>query len=321
VVEPPAHIAARRAAQRAQLRRRRLVLAGVVVAAGAVVVAAIALIGGSGGGRGASGGSAGGSSSANPLSRGRAGARAQNAALLAKGDATIQRLAALALPIYCGGTRGNELAFTFDDGPGPYTRLAIRKLSQAHERATFFVVGRSMDSYPGYLSAELKVAAIGDHSYTHPVLPALPATQISSELARTKQKIEQDSGQPVHLFRPPYGAMSPTVLQTAKSLNLLTIIWTQDSADSLGANYAGITHNAEQALRPGAIILFHENRGQTIRALTTLLPELHRRHLRSVTLPELFATDPPSEAQVRAGGRGCGVAGLPGAGAGSTAAG
>jgi hypothetical protein len=50
----------------------------------------------------------------------------------------------------------------------------------------------------------------------------------------------------------------------------------------------------------------HENRGQTIRALTTLLPVLHRRHLRSVSLPELFATDPPSLAQVRRGQQGCG---------------
>ena len=49
-------------------------------------------------------------------------------------------------------------------------------------------------------------------------------------------------------------------------------MWTQDSQDSLGANYAGIIRNVEAALRPGAIILMHENRGQTIRALTTLLP-------------------------------------------------
>jgi hypothetical protein len=49
----------------------------------------------------------------------------------------------------------------------------------------------------------------------------------------------------------------------------------------------------------------HENRGQTIRALTTLLPVLRERHLRSVSLPELFATDPPSEAQVRRGLTAC----------------
>ena len=83
-------------------------------------------------------------------------------------------------------------------------------------------------------------------------------------------------------------------------------VWSVDSADSLGANYAGIIHNVEAGMRPGAIILMHENRGQTIRALTTLLPELHRRGLRSVTVPELLASDPPTAAQLSTPGGGCG---------------
>jgi len=86
---------------------------------------------------------------------------------------------------------------------------------------------------------------------------------------------------------------------------MLDILWSTDSADSLGAEWDGIIRNVEAGLHPGAIILMHENRGQTIRALTTLLPELHRRHLRSVSLTELFATDPPSAEQVRRGPDGC----------------
>jgi peptidoglycan/xylan/chitin deacetylase (PgdA/CDA1 family) len=93
--------------------------------------------------------------------------------------------------------------------------------------------------------------------------------------------------------------------RAAKRLGLLEILWTVDSGDSLGANWAGIIRNVEAGLHPGAIILMHENRGQTIRALTTLLPELHRRHLRSVSLPELFAADPPSVGQVGRGQLGC----------------
>jgi peptidoglycan/xylan/chitin deacetylase (PgdA/CDA1 family) len=165
-----------------------------------------------------------------------------------------------------------------------------------------------MNNFPGYLPRELKVGVIGDHSYTHPVLTQLPSSEVESQLARTKAQIEADSGQHVDLFRPPYGLRNAVVDETAKRLGMLDIIWTVDSGDSLGANYAGITQNVEAGLHPGAIILMHENRGQTIRALTTILPELHRRHLRSVTLPELFASDPPSVAQLRRGPAGCGVA-------------
>jgi peptidoglycan/xylan/chitin deacetylase (PgdA/CDA1 family) len=224
------------------------------------------------------------------------------------GSTQIRRLLRIGLPIYCAGPHGNEVAFTFDDGPGPYTHLALRKLARARERATFFVVGRSMDQYRGYLPRELKVAAIGDHTYTHPELTALSASAVTWQLSATAQKIEAQSGQHVELFRPPYELRNATVDRIAQRLGLLEILWNVDSQDSLGANYAQIIKNVEAGLHPGAIIVMHENHGQTIRALTTLLPELRRRHLRSVPVSELLASDPPSLAQVRKGVKGCEVA-------------
>jgi peptidoglycan/xylan/chitin deacetylase (PgdA/CDA1 family) len=232
-------------------------------------------------------------------------AAARLTAIETAGDANIRRLIPLGLPVYCGGPHGNEVAFTFDDGPGVYTHFAVKKLTEAHERATFFVVGRSMDGWPGWLPKELNLGAIGDHTYTHPLLTALSPAAITSEIERTRQRIEATIGEPIYLFRPPYGARGPSVDDIARQLALLEVMWSVDSRDSLGADWLGIIHNVEAGLYPGAIILMHENRGQTIRALTTLLPELKRRHLRSVSLPELFATDPPSVAQVRAGGAGC----------------
>jgi peptidoglycan/xylan/chitin deacetylase (PgdA/CDA1 family) len=197
------------------------------------------------------------------------------------------------------------VAFTFDDGPGPYTHYAIKKLTEAGERGTFFVVGKSIDAFPGWLPRELKVGTLADHSTTHPQLTALSPDGVRSQLATTKHKIESESGQSVSLWRPPYGARNATVDQIGQSLGMLEILWSTDSGDSLGAEWDGIIRNVEAGLHPGAIILMHENRGQTIRALTTLLPELHRRHLRSVSLPELFATDPPSVEQVKQGPHGC----------------
>ncbi len=228
------------------------------------------------------------------------------AALQARGNATIRRLAKFALPVYCGGPRGHELAFTFDDGPGVYTHYALKKLEQAHERATFFVVGKSIEAWPGWINRELKVATLGDHTFTHSDLLEMPLSEVDTELQSNRRLIERDSRQSVDLFRPPYGAQDRSVNQVASHLGLLDIMWSMDSRDSLGANWAGIIKNVESDLRPGAIILMHENRGQTIRALTTLLPVLHKRHLRSVSLPELFATDPPTPAQLRRGVSGCG---------------
>ncbi|HSO98528.1 MAG TPA: polysaccharide deacetylase family protein [Solirubrobacteraceae bacterium] len=218
----------------------------------------------------------------------------------------MSRLARLGYPVYCAGPRGRALAFTFDDGPGPYTHFALKRLRQAGQRTTFFAVGRSIDNFPGWLKREEPLAAIEDHTLTHPLLTAFGPAEIERQIAGARRQIESVTGRPVQLFRPPYGAHNATVDAIARRLGLLEILWNVDSADSLGANYAGITRNVEAGLHPGAIILMHENRGQTIRALTTILPELRRRGLRSVSLPELLASDPPSLAQLKAGSRGCG---------------
>ena len=99
----------------------------------------------------------------------------------------------------------------------------------------------------------------------------------------------------------------PRSTAEAKALGLLEVLWTVDSRDSLGADYAGIEQNVVAGLHPGSIILMHENRGQTIRALPVIFAALARDHLHAVTVPELVAEDPPSVAQLRAGPGGCGT--------------
>jgi peptidoglycan/xylan/chitin deacetylase (PgdA/CDA1 family) len=219
----------------------------------------------------------------------------------------IRSLIALGKPIYCAGHRGDEVALTFDDGPGTYTKLAIAKLRKHGVKATFFVVGRNIPLLPGAVREERALGAVGDHTFTHPLLTALPSSLAESEIVRTQGAVERASGGSVFLFRPPYGGRNAAIDSIAHAHNMLEIMWTVDSADSLGANYAQIERNVIDGLRPGAIILMHENHGQTIRAMQSVFAALQRKHLRTVSVPRLLTDDPPSEAQVRAGGLGCGV--------------
>jgi peptidoglycan/xylan/chitin deacetylase (PgdA/CDA1 family) len=308
MAEVPEQVLARRAARAAQRRRQRRLALGAAVSAFVALGAVIGLL-------------VTGSrpphrrvprlATARPARQHARHIRLSAATVLEqRGIARIRHLAGLGLPLYCGGSHGRALAFTFDDGPGPYTHLALHKLSAAHERATFFVVGRSIRNFPGSIERETAVAAIGDHTMTHPYLPALPAAAVDAQLARPQAMVQAALHRPVVLFRPPYGARDPTVDAAARRLGMLEVLWSVDSRDSLGANWARIIRNVEAGMRPGAIILMHENRGQTIRALTTLLPALRRRHLRSVSLPELLATDSPSVAQLRAGEGACGLGSL-----------
>ena len=62
----------------------------------------------------------------------------------------------------------------------------------------------------------------------------------------------------------------------------------------------GVYRNVLAGLKPGAIILMHENRATTIKSLIHyVLPAIKKRHFVPVSVPELLALDPPSYAQVR----------------------
>jgi peptidoglycan/xylan/chitin deacetylase (PgdA/CDA1 family) len=326
---PPDHVVARRAQQRARIRRRRRVALAAAAVLLAVLVAGLVIVAGGGAAHSRRSRSlqaaVGVPASPRTAATGTvAGSGARE--ISARATAEIKHLIRIGLPIFCGGLHGDEVAFTFDDGPGVYTHYAVKKLTQAHEGATFFVVGRLIALWPGWLPQELKLGAIGDHTWTHPELIELSPSEIRSQLSMTAQAIHAASGENVDLWRSPYELHDAATDRIAQQLGLLQILWSVDSGDSVGANWAQIINNVEAGLKPGMIVLFHENRGQTIRALTTLLPELRRRHLRSVSIPHLLATDPPSDRQVREGLDACGTGGRqlllgtgPGGGAGSGA--
>ncbi|MBV9817016.1 MAG: polysaccharide deacetylase family protein [Solirubrobacterales bacterium] len=221
--------------------------------------------------------------------------------------APVRRLASHGLPLWCGGRQRRMVALTFDDGPGVYTHYAIKKLREAHLPATFFLVGKSIAAWPGLAQREKSVATFGDHTMTHPFLPGLPYSEAVQEIAADQRLVERTVHEPVLLFRPPYGSRTPAIDAEVKRLGMVEVLWNVDSADSLGANYLGIEHNVIAGLRPGSIILMHENRGQTIRALDVIFAALRRRHLDAVTVPQLIAQDPPSLAQLREGYYGCPV--------------
>jgi peptidoglycan/xylan/chitin deacetylase (PgdA/CDA1 family) len=233
--------------------------------------------------------------------------RVKRRSALATETAATRHLASYGLPLYCGGTRKRMVALTFDDGPGVYTHYAIRKLEEAHLYATFFLVGKEILAWPGLAQREKPVGAFGDHTMTHPFLPALSYTEAVEEISDAQRLIERTVDRPVLLFRPPYEGHTRAIDAEVRRLGMVEVLWDVDSRDSLGANYLQIERNVIAGLRPGSIILMHENHGQTIRALDVIFAALHRRRLRAVTVPQLIAWDPPSFRQLQEGYDGCPV--------------
>jgi peptidoglycan/xylan/chitin deacetylase (PgdA/CDA1 family) len=302
-----------RSRRRAAARKRAITHRRAAFAALVLIVTPVVILLASGGGsdqhaRGqglAATGQAGGASRVSASDT-----RAQTGAALApQGSESrqVRSLIALGKPIYCAARRGNEVALTFDDGPGPYTQLMLAKLHRHGVRATFFVVGRNIPLLSQAMRAERETGGVGDHTFTHPLLTSLAPAQAQAEIVRTQAALERAGAGPVFLFRPPYGGRDETIDHIARAHGLLEIMWTVDSADSLGAEWQQIERNVIAGLRGGAIILMHENHGQTIRAMLGIFAALQRKHLRTVSVAQLLTDDPPSVAQVRAGTAACGV--------------
>lgn len=221
--------------------------------------------------------------------------------------AAVARFARGGRPIYCGGRGHDWVALTFDDGPGPYTNHVLAMLNKYDVPATFFDVGRNVAQWPRRVARERnRHAAIGNHSWTHPVLPSLSAAEQRDQLRGTSRAISKITGSRVGLFRPPYMEHDGTTDRISRRLGMATILWNVDSRDSLGANSKVIARRVKRGLHPGAIILMHENHGQTVRALRyTILPELRRQGMQPVTIPQMLAGNPPTQRQLERGRRGC----------------
>ena len=129
--------------------------------------------------------------------------------------------------------RPNELALTFDDGPNPaWTPRLLELLARHDVKATFFLLGQFAQKEPA-LTRSIADAGhlVGNHSWCHPDLSLTPARRVREELVRTRETLEQITGQPVSFFRPPFGARRPYLLRTARELGMTPVMWNAMTSD------------------------------------------------------------------------------------------
>lgn len=181
------------------------------------------------------------------------------------------------------------VALTFDDGPGKDTAKILDILDQYGSRATFFVVGNRVKNFSdGLAQVTQRGSEVGTHTWSHEDLSKLSQGNIQSQLQKSIDAIENITGQPVTLMRPPYGAISGNVKTVCGQMNLPIIQWSLDTRDwetrSASKTYDSIMNNVKN----GSIILCHEIVPSTITAMERVVPELINRGYQLVTVTELF---------------------------------
>lgn len=200
------------------------------------------------------------------------------------------------------------VALTYDDGPNPpFTDQILDVLRAEHVRATFFVVGRAVQAYPGVVRRELADGdAIGNHTWSHDHLLLYDGSGLRRTLERTDRAIFVATGVHTRIMRPPYGARDWLVLHEVRKLGYTPVMWSVPLANDW--EYPPARVIAARVLRyagDGAIIALHDgnqgivcarlhgaarlcDRSADVAATRLIVDALKRDGYRFVTIPELL---------------------------------
>jgi peptidoglycan/xylan/chitin deacetylase (PgdA/CDA1 family) len=194
------------------------------------------------------------------------------------------------------------VALTFDDGPSESTPAVLDALRPFGARATFFVLGASIDGRESTLrQAVAEGHELGNHAFSHMPPEGLDDDALRAELLRTSGLIEAAVGRRPSLFRPPYAAYDVRVARVAREAGLApTVLRSIDPADWREEDPGEIARHVLARARPGAIVCLHDahpplapagatDRAVTVAALEPILEGLAARELRAVTVSELLA--------------------------------
>ena len=176
------------------------------------------------------------------------------------------------------------VALTFDDGPRGQSTLAILGiLRAAGVRATFFLEGKWIEKYPDVV-AQISAAGheIGNHGYEH------GAGMLRAQVAQC-DRLLAERGIRTRWFRPPLGKLGLSDLLWLAWRGYRTALWTFDTHDSM--RHEGKWKGALPdwaAIRPGDIILMHDDNPVCRAELPLVLEHLLRRNIECVTLSGLL---------------------------------
>jgi len=181
------------------------------------------------------------------------------------------------------------LVLTFDDGPHPrYTQQVLDILAKYGIKAVFFQVGRNLG--PEVVSSDAKLtttsavcakilaqgSSLGNHSYSHPVLPKMDEAGYTKEIDTTSSLLKEILKQEPVLFRPPYGAINQNILNKVRSENMKAILWNVDSEDWADPVPNSVAQRVvtEVEKEGRGIVLFHDIHKVGIEALPQVIDAL-----------------------------------------------
>jgi peptidoglycan/xylan/chitin deacetylase (PgdA/CDA1 family) len=196
-----------------------------------------------------------------------------------------------------------KIALTFD--MGGCVRSAVDVVNLLIDRgvpATIFITGAMIENRKSEVGRQVlalveehaSLLEIGNHSYSHVDFTTLSADNMRAELERTDAAVSTRSKLTLKpLFRPPFGAVNASVLETVGASRYRhTILWDVGTTDWLpesagGPSTAQIVDRVLGTASAGSIVLMHLAGYNAAAALPSIIDGIRTRGFELVTVSEL----------------------------------
>ena len=191
------------------------------------------------------------------------------------------------------------IALTLDDGPDSTTTPELlRILASNNARATFFLISSHMPGNDTLVARLVREGhEIGNHFSENRASIALPPRAFLRSFLTADSVLRKFA--PVRWVRPGSGLYNERMVRTFREHGYRCALGSVYPFDPQIPWPAYSRWMIRRHVRPGAIIILHDGgyKGRnTIKTLSTLLPELTRNGYRIVTLSELIASTAPRRA-------------------------
>lgn len=203
------------------------------------------------------------------------------------------RAAKRLLPIYSVDTPDKKIAVTFDVAwENSNTKELIQILKDNNAKATFFVTGDWCDRYPDDVRKFHEAGhEIENHSDQHPHVLGANVNDLIADTRECSRKIKMLTGEEPTLYRAPYGEFDDSLITTLDGMGMQVIQWDVDSVDWKKPSAADIKKKVLKGVKPGSILLFHNDLENTTEALPEILKELSSQGYKFVSVNELIFKD------------------------------
>lgn len=197
------------------------------------------------------------------------------------------------LPIYSTECTEKKIAVTFDVAwENSNTEELIKILDDYNAKATFFITGDWCDRYPEDVKKFFDAGHdIENHSNQHPHVLGANVNDLIADTRECSRKIKMLTGVEPTLYRAPYGEYDDSLITTLDGMGMKVIQWDVDSVDWKEPTAEEIKKKILSGVKPGSILLFHNDLANTTEALPEILANLKSQGFEFVTVNNLIYQD------------------------------